>query len=220
LGLDYVKLRDMSSDECNQIIKAALSKTIPVKKLQSNYIACIDPGHGGSDPGAISSGAVKESSLNLAIALAMRNYLQGMSSPYPVFTVIMTRTTDIYVSLEDRYNIANNIGAKIFVSIHCNSFSDTAIRGTTACYSANHDITKRQDLAYSMVDVLTTSLFLKNKDAYYQDIKVLRETGIPAALVECGFISNTSDLAILQNNLSVIGYYLGLELNVWCQVNI
>ncbi|MDR0629845.1 MAG: N-acetylmuramoyl-L-alanine amidase [Treponema sp.] len=115
---------------------------------------------------------------------------------------------------------ANNGGADIFVSIHCNSSTNTSARGATACYPNNHDETASHSLADSMVAVLTSSLFPKHRDAYYQYLHVLRDTTMPATLVECGFISNTSDLAILQNNGSTIGYYLGLEANVWCQVNI
>ena len=60
----------------------------------------------------------------------------------------------------------------------------------------------------------------KHSDASYQDIQVLRNTTMPAALIECGFMTNSSDLEILQNEGDDIGYILGLASNVWCQVNL
>jgi N-acetylmuramoyl-L-alanine amidase len=184
-----------------------------------HYTVCIDPGHGGSDPGAV-AGTVYEKTLNLNIALAMRNYLQGISSPYPTFTVIMTRSTDVDVTLSARCNIANNGNADIFVSIHCNTAGSSSTRGTTARYPNNHDTALSENLANSMIQVITPSPFPKHSDAAYQNLQVLRDTTMPAALVECGFMTNSTDLNILQTDYSNIGYYLGLAANVWCQVNV
>ena len=190
-------------------------------QTQKNYVVCIDPGHGGKDaPGAVSASGLKESDFNLAIAPAMREYLKSIRSPYPTFTVLMTRSSDMSRSFESRCLIANNQGAQVFVSIHCDSVVDTSKRGAAVFYPEKRDKDKAlsHSLADSMAKVLS-SIFTKSRvDA--DDYRVLENTTMPAVLVECGFMSNLEDLAIIQNNQSKIGESLGRELNVWCQVNL
>ncbi|MFR2466197.1 MAG: N-acetylmuramoyl-L-alanine amidase family protein, partial [Clostridia bacterium] len=84
------------------------------------YRLVIDPGHGGND-GGNDQGEVKESVLNLEIALKLRNALREKA---PEIQVIMTREDDTYVSLEERAKLANELQADFFISIHCNSFQD------------------------------------------------------------------------------------------------
>ena len=133
----------------------------------------------------------------------------------------MTRSTDVYVSLANRVAAAENANADIFISIHNNALeNDTTTHGTTARYPNNHDVTLSQDLANELIDVITPDPFYKLSSAQYQDLYVLRENSMPAALVECGFMSNSGDLYILTTEYADIGYYLGLATNVWCQVNL
>lgn len=217
INLDYESLAEMSEEERNQTIQNAINKIIGLRRLD-NYTICIDPGHGGSDPGAV-AGSTYEKNLNLTIALQMRNYLEGIDPPYPTFDVIMTRTTDVFVSLSNRHDMANNADVDVFISIHCNAVDNTSVRGATARYPNNHDVALSTNLANSMITAITPSPIPKHSNASYQNIQVLRNTTMPAALVECGFMSNSSDLYILQNSGGLIGYYLGLAANVWCQVN-
>lgn len=77
----------------------------------------IDPGHGGSDPGATGNG-LQEKTLTLQIALALRTIL---TNEYEDVSLLLSRTSDQYVSLNDRTNAANNWGADFFLSIHVNS---------------------------------------------------------------------------------------------------
>jgi N-acetylmuramoyl-L-alanine amidase len=95
-------------------------------------VIVIDPGHGGSEPGAVgtySGITYNEKAFNLDIANAAKNLLQSYG-----YTVYMTRTTDTYVSLTSRYTLANNVGADAFVSVHCNSSDNTSARGTTCIF--------------------------------------------------------------------------------------
>lgn len=78
-------------------------------------VIVIDPGHGGSDPGAVGNGLV-EKEITLRIAQNMEQYLSKYNAE-----VILTRKTDIYVSLSDRANIANKLKADYFISIHVNA---------------------------------------------------------------------------------------------------
>jgi N-acetylmuramoyl-L-alanine amidase len=92
--------------------------------LRQKPLIVIDPGHGGRDPGAIGSGGSTEASLALGICLALRQFLLQNG-----FEVIMTRTEDVYISLQERAMIANEAKADLFVSVHLNSFSDARVRG-------------------------------------------------------------------------------------------
>lgn len=172
----------------------------------SNYKVCIDPGHGGTDSGAV-SGSIYEKKLNLAMALEMRDYLKGINSPYPTFDVIMTRTSDVSVSLTNRHNLANNNNVDVFISIHCNSSTNSSARGATALYPNNHDVSLSRNLGNTMIEGLTPPM-LKHRDAYYDNMQVLRNTNMPATIVECGFISNSSDRHIFSNDGDVLGFQL------------
>ena len=221
IDLDYQSLIKLPEEERNQMIQDAIIKALglqPLELLDQNYAVCIDPGHGGSDPGAVVDG-VQEKDLNLDIALAMRDYLESSSPPYPTFNVLMTRDSDEWVSYTERHELANDNNADIFVSIHCNSYSNPSVRGVTGRYSNNHDVQLSIDLANSLINAIPPTI-PKHSDASYQDIQVLRNTTMPAALIECGFMTNSSDLEILQNEGDDIGYILGLASNVWCQVNL
>jgi N-acetylmuramoyl-L-alanine amidase len=222
IDLDYRALKKMSEEERNQTIQDAINKALgdAVGTLSSNnYTVTIDPGHGGYDPGAVVNG-VNEKDLNLNIALAIRDYLEGIPPEYPQFNVVMTRSGDYFVSLTERHNIANNANSDIFVSIHNNTSSNTSTRGTTARYPNNHDVTLSINLANFLINAITPNPLPKHSDAAYQDLQVLRNTTMPAALLEAGFMTNSNDLQILQTQYDDIGYYLGLAINVWCQVNI
>jgi len=90
-----------------------------------SFTVVIDPGHGGSDPGAVGSSS-KEKEINLAVALKVGNLI---SANHKDVKVVYTRNTDRFVGLDDRANIANKNKADLFISIHTNAVKNTAIRG-------------------------------------------------------------------------------------------
>jgi N-acetylmuramoyl-L-alanine amidase len=89
-------------------------------------VIMIDPGHGGSDPGheSVNKNHLPEKELNLIIAKKVGDYL---SSKVDNVTIIYTRTTDIYLSLDQRVELANSKKVDYFISIHCNGNPDTKI---------------------------------------------------------------------------------------------
>lgn len=87
----------------------------------------IDAGHGGHDPGTIGYSKTKEKSVALAVALKTGAYIEKY---FPDVEVIYTRTKDEFVELHERAAIANKAGADLFISIHCNAFSSSAVHGT------------------------------------------------------------------------------------------
>jgi len=99
--------------------------------LAQGYV-CIDPGHGGTDPGALGKVyGVKEKDANLTVALALRDKIILSQSLYRVF---MIRTTDETIYNNVRAEMAKDAGAAYFISVHHNSSNDTSVNGTEAYY--------------------------------------------------------------------------------------
>jgi len=99
-------------------------KKQPEEKLslrKEKLTILIDPGHGGSDRGAVGNYGLEEKKVNLDIALRMKDYLKKELRKMPNIKIYMTRDEDVSVSLEERVQMARDINADIFFSIHTNS---------------------------------------------------------------------------------------------------
>jgi len=158
----------------------------------------IDPGHGGSDPGACGNG-LKEKDIALIVALQVRDYLTAAGCE-----VIMTRETDKDVGyagdsateeLQARCDIANNFGADVFVSIHCNSIADPSPSGVETIY-ADGSI-RGERLANCVQTQLVGLGGLVNRGLKVAPLYVTKHTDAPAVLTELAFISNPEDAAKL-----------------------
>ena len=219
LEIDTEALKKLSKEERNKKVQEAIDNLLGEQSIAASvYTICIDPGHGGSDPGAV-AGGVEEADLNLDISLAIQDYLSDVS--WPTFDVLMTRTTDVKRSLTYRHDLANNNNADIFISVHCNTFTNPSTRGVTARYPNNHDMADSQVLGNACINgVESYSSIPKHSDANYQSIQVIREATMPATLVECGFMTNSSDLTALLNEDDDIGLGIGVNANFWCQANL
>ena len=145
---------------------------------------CIDPGHGGIQPGAAYGGRL-EKDATLSISMRLRDKLEE-----PGYRVIMTRETDIDVSLKRRCEISNGAGADAFVSIHLNSSTNPTAHGA--------ETWKWERAKGALAEAVQTALIaasgfkdrgVKSTTAFY----VLRHTVAPALVVECGFLSNESE---------------------------
>lgn len=151
---------------------------------------CIDAGHGGKDPGAC-AGGVKEKNIALYTALEIGALLTD-------YEVIYTRTGDVFVELSGRADIANAAKADLFVSIHCNSADNMSANGMEVyCYTHASEASKCA--ARVIYDKLLAVCGLRGRGVKSKDLAVLRETHMPAVLVELGFISNYGDRAKLLN---------------------
>jgi len=151
----------------------------------------IDPGHGGSDPGAIGNG-LNEKDVVLSISKKVGNILtqNGISVAY-------SRTSDTYVSLEGRAQQANSLGSSLFVSIHANSFAGAA--NGTECYTYPSADAKNKELSRNVSRAIANKFGIPNRGHKEEDFAVLRLTNMPAILVETAFISNASDANLLRN---------------------
>lgn len=161
--------------------------------VRNGKIVVIDAGHGGHDPGAIGNG-LYEKNLTLDIALRTQRLLEEKG-----FTVIMTRTEDVFVALSERANIANRANADIFVSIHINAGGGTGIE--TYWNSKGPEAQKSSTLATSIQNELISETGARNRGVKEDaDFKVNRETNMASALVELGFIDHSNDAAKLKQN--------------------
>src|SRR5690625_3871077 len=156
----------------------------------NNKTVVIDAGHGGSDPGASGNG-LYEKELTLEIAQKVKKLLQSAG-----FKVIMTRSNDTYVSLEERSSIVNSSDADIFVSIHINAGGGTGIE---TYWYGKHEPEKSKALATALQEEVikgTNSVDRGVKgsiDGKKGNFHVIRETEVPSALIELGFIDNKND---------------------------
>jgi N-acetylmuramoyl-L-alanine amidase len=205
-----------------QEIKDAVKKNLDEAFITNNELKavttsiagmsiCIDPGHGGTEPGAIATYngvTYYEKNLNLTIAFALESYLMGKG-----MTVVMTRRSDTTTSLTGRVAMANFNDVDVFVSTHCNSSTYTVKAGTTCIWPNNHDISSSIDLAFSV----NNQVYADTPFGYYQpyedtrNLAVLRGTYMPAIITETGYMSNGSDMSYLSSttNLQTIGRAIG-----------
>ncbi|MCA1056487.1 N-acetylmuramoyl-L-alanine amidase [Rossellomorea aquimaris] len=156
----------------------------------------IDPGHGGVDPGARYKG-YEEKTLNLNLALKVRDYLQNR---YDV-KILMTRSDNKTLSLEERSDYANRTSADFFLSIHHNAGGGRGFESYTFNGSVSSETLDYQKVIHDA--------FIKRLKKNYRTVidrgqkranfHVLRETKMPSLLVEVLFIDNDADLAVLTN---------------------
>ena len=158
----------------------------------------IDPGHGGADPGASGHG-IQEKDVNLAVALLTRDMLHAHG-----VNALMIRTNDSYMSLRDRTTLANNKQADAFVSIHHNAATNTAARGLEIYHSiVGGEGQRLANLIHDQYRALIPELpsrgvkTKKGNDGrdYYH---VIRETRMPAVIVEGAFLTNPQDADLLK----------------------
>ena len=143
----------------------------------------IDPGHGGKDGGCVHHGLI-EKKLCLDLSLRVERLLKAKG-----LRVVMTRRTDVYVSLDARAAIANRQKNALFVSIHFNGSKNRRISGMEVFYrSASAKV-----VAGKILRSMDLNLKGKNRGIFYQDLKVLRATRMTAVLIEGGYLSNSTD---------------------------
>ena len=180
------------------------------KKLMADDTITIflDPGHGGSDYGCIHNG-LNEKEINLKIALKLKGLLESNG-----FRVIIRRTSDEGKSLDEVVNMANNSGADLFLSIHNNASLSPASAGTETYWSAN-GVSGSSQFAASIQSSLVSEIGRPNRGVKTADFKVIKNTRITAALVECVFLSNPDEANLLKDdgflNKIVNGLFNGIS---------
>jgi len=158
----------------------------------TSKLVVIDPGHGGTDPGAV-FGQYYEKVYNLDIALRCEKILKSRG-----INVELTRTTDKTMSLSERVKFANDRNAYLFVSIHNNSMP-AGIRGSMVLY--HYTSYRGKPFAQIMLDNLVKDLGTEKIGIQArQNTVVLRDTKMPAILAEVACMSDPADLALLNTD--------------------
>ena len=191
-------------------------------------IVVIDPGHGGSDSGAIGLSGLLEKDVTLRLAKMLSDRMQRRPSHELLATPLMTRTDDSYVSLTERCRIANHIHRTVdrvaaFVSLHCNSFTAPAANGVEVWTSPGT----------TPADSLATRIWLDFRATFPErrmrldmtdgdedkehPYSVLTGTVMPAVLVETAFISHYAEEQLLRDRawLAAVAGCLDHSIDSW-----
>lgn len=183
----------------NTIVKGELES----RKFKQSKTVVIDPGHGGYDGGAVASSGESEKDIVLDIALEVGKILKDndIRVEYTRVDDKITWPSSEQKNLEMRGKIANDIGADLFVSIHCNYLEDFSVKGVeTWCRLEN---TPSEFLAKELLNELDKVNYTNKRTVKYESdgyLAILNEVDSPATLIELGFLSNEEDTKVLTSN--------------------
>ncbi|WP_066290323.1 N-acetylmuramoyl-L-alanine amidase [Bacillus sp. FJAT-29937] len=184
-------------------------KIVPFGLLGKHII--VDAGHGGKDAGAVGPTGLKEKDVNLGTALILKQELEAYGA-----IVTLTRSTDIFLELSQRTDIANRSQADAFISIHGDSFSSTS-NGTTTYYNStvNFNGPRSKTLGTAIQKNMVSSMNTYNRGVKEQVFYVNRMNELPSVLVELAFLSNPKEEALLKTTefrkKAAVGITKGLE---------
>ncbi|MBR5855766.1 MAG: N-acetylmuramoyl-L-alanine amidase [Bacteroidales bacterium] len=183
-------------------------------EAQNNYATriktvVIDPGHGGHDPGTVSSGAkYKEKDIVLSVGLKLGNMIK---SKYPHIKIIYTRSSDKFVPLAERSDIANRNKADLFISIHVNATKSTSVSGTETFVmgmhksESNFELCKAENSVIALEDNYETKYegFNPNSPESYIIFSLLQNTHLEQSIKFAEIIQNNYKKGPVYNNRGV-----------------
>ncbi|MGK5594407.1 MAG: N-acetylmuramoyl-L-alanine amidase family protein [Parachlamydiaceae bacterium] len=160
----------------------------------------IDPGHGGEDFGTHShlKPRYQEKFLNLTTARFLKNYLTELG-----YQTIMTRNDDTFIPLLTRASFANAQPSALFISVHFNSAPSKEARGIEIYFYEKDKNKKRVDQSKRLAELVLKSVIsqtkAKSRGVKHGNFAVIRETTMPAILVEGGFLTNDEEIQKIKN---------------------
>lgn len=175
-------------------------------KSLSGSLIVLDPGHGGSDGGAVGlNGAVNESVLNFALSAATKNELEKRGAK-----VLLTRFDDADVTLEERKAYARAQNADLFVSIHCNASVNTSKFGTAVYYYRPFSMPLAKAIYEKTAALFANDFYSSDPSkrsscglgAMYNPFSVTRLEECPSVLVETAFITNETECRLLLDSVN------------------
>uniref|UniRef100_UPI00286F4446 N-acetylmuramoyl-L-alanine amidase n=1 Tax=Anaerosporobacter sp. TaxID=1872529 RepID=UPI00286F4446 len=164
-------------------------------------IVVLDAGHGGTDTGAIGSGVYEKTLTYNILCKYAKEYFDGSDSSVKAY---WTRTTDTFITLDDRAAFAEKVGADLFISLHMNSHTTATPQGTETYYSTVNNKTASSGLSSAkLAEIFQNGIIdtfgFTNRKVKTANYVVIKNNTVPAILIELGFISNSSDLAKINN---------------------
>ncbi|MCD8391390.1 MAG: N-acetylmuramoyl-L-alanine amidase [Firmicutes bacterium] len=175
---------------------------------QSAPCVVVDAGHGAPDGGAVGVGGVEEKDINLAIALKLREVLEGKG-----IKVIMTREGDSGIwdddagtirekkisDMQNRLEIIKNSGADLFLSIHMNSYTNQSASGLRVFYDKQHPEGEALSELIQQSIAEVTGAYTSAVKTADEKLFLMKNPVMPSILIECGFISNAEEEKKLQD---------------------
>ncbi len=186
-------IMSQTSDISPSLTALSVKNELPLKGKR----ICIDPGHGGEESGAVGVGGLRESDVNLRVALFLKEMLEKAGA-----TVLMTRTEDKTVSITERWKFNRENNTDLFVSIHHNANAqiDRSVNRTEVFYHWNDEGGPSEDAARAVLREMQARFLLPDSKVYMcWAYGVLRENSYPAILGELSYISNPEEEKRLRN---------------------
>ncbi|MBS4217044.1 N-acetylmuramoyl-L-alanine amidase [Bacillus sp. FJAT-49711] len=189
---DWIKI-EFDSGKKGYIASWIVSKTnkVPAKTKANSKTIVIDPGHGGRDEGAAGANGTLEKGLTMNASLLLSEKLTTAG-----FNVVLTRSSDDYVSLQDRAELAYIENADVFISLHFDSIEDSTVHGHTTYYYYDSEM----KLADTVHNHISNAINISDRGVRYGDYYVLRENQQPSLLLELGYLSNPAEEEIIKTN--------------------
>lgn len=154
----------------------------------------LDAGHGGSDEGA-KIRFFKEKKITLLTTIYVKKYLEELG-----YRVILTRSRDVYIPLHRRVSIANKTRGALFVSVHFNASQSREAKGIEVFYCSQEGKRSIDSklLANSVLRNVIRETKAESRGVKAGNFHVIRETAMPAVLIEGGFITNSDERSLLR----------------------
>jgi N-acetylmuramoyl-L-alanine amidase len=164
---------------------ACATQTGSVKNTSKTFATVVvDAGHGGKDSGTYRRSGPPEKMVALDVAQRLERKLRESQ-----LKTVMTRSSDVFIPLNDRVSIENSQTNAIFVSIHFNDSRKRGIRGFETYYHSSASAALANRIQTKLMTIPNSG----NRGVHRADFRVLRMANYPAVLVECGFLSNRSE---------------------------
>lgn len=193
--------KGIAIDIFNSVVNTPVASDVALSNVK-NKIITIDPGHGGSDSGAVGPNGYTEKEGAFAISQKVASILNQSGAK-----VVMTRDSDVDVygpnasarnELQARVDVGNNANSDIFVSIHCNAFVNPAANGTQTFYYGSSY--QGQRLAQSIQEKMIEVNGLRDRGISTCNFYVVKHSYMPAVLIETAFITNYDEEALLSDD--------------------
>lgn len=193
--------KGIAIDIFNSVVNTPVASDVALSNVK-NKIIIIDPGHGGSDSGAVGPNGYTEKEGTFAISQKVASILNQSGAK-----VVMTRDSDVDVygpnasarnELQARVDVGNNANSDIFVSIHCNAFVNPAANGTQTFYYGSSY--QGQRLAQSIQEKMIEANGLRDRGISTCNFYVVKHSYMPAVLIETAFITNYDEEALLSDD--------------------
>lgn len=193
--------KGIAIDIFNSVVNTPVASDVALSNVK-NKIITIDPGHGGSNSGAVGPNGYTEKEGTFAISQKVASILNQSGAK-----VVMTRDSDVDVygpnasarnELQARVDVGNNANSDIFVSIHCNAFVNPAANGTQTFYYGSSY--QGQRLAQSIQEKMIEANGLRDRGISTCNFYVVKHSYMPAVLIETAFITNYDEEALLSDD--------------------